>query len=117
MAMIGPVSSRAPRSAASNGRAALAQMALDVLDHDDGVVHHQPDGQHDGEQREQVQREAERLHQEDAADQGHRDGDDRHQRRADRTEEQEDHEDHDQQRVDRVSVTSWMALLMYSEAS
>ncbi len=30
-------------------------MPLHVFDDDDGVVHHQPDGEHDGEQREQVQ--------------------------------------------------------------
>ena len=67
MAMIGPTSSRAPSSAASSG-AALAQMALDVLDHDDGVVDHQTDGEHDGQQRQQVDGEAEHLHEEHRAD-------------------------------------------------
>ena len=38
---------------------ALFEMAVDVLDHDDGVVDHKPDGQHQRQQREQIDREAE----------------------------------------------------------
>ena len=63
-------------------RPPLADVALDVLDDDDGVVDHQADRQDDRQQRQQVQREAERLHQEHAADQRHRDRDHRHQRRS-----------------------------------
>ena len=38
----------------------LAIMPLDVLQHDDGVVHHDADRQHQAEQRDVVQAEAER---------------------------------------------------------
>ena len=69
MAMIGPDAARAPPwIAASNGRLAHVQVALDVFDHDDGVVHDEPDREHDGEQREQVEREADDQHQEHRAD-------------------------------------------------
>ena len=74
-------------------------MAFDVLDHHDGIVDDQTDRQHDGQQRKQVQGEAEHLHQKDAADQRHRYGHDRHQHRAYRTQKQEDHDDDDQQRI------------------
>ena len=40
------------------GRHALAQVALDVLDHDDGVVDDDADRQHQAEQRQVVQAEA-----------------------------------------------------------
>ena len=46
--------------AASRGREALLDVPLHVLDHHDGVVHHDADGQHQAEQREVVEREAER---------------------------------------------------------
>ena len=39
---------------------ALLDMPVDVLHHDDGVVHHQPDGEHEREQRHQIDRVAER---------------------------------------------------------
>ena len=52
-------------------------MALDVLDHDDRVVHHETDGEDDGEQRQQVEAEAEDLHEKERADEGDRDRDDR----------------------------------------
>ena len=112
--MIGPTSSRAPTSAACDRRLALADVPLDVLDHDDRVVDHEPDREHDREQREQVQREAEDLHQEDGADERHRDRDERHEHRAERAEEEEDDDDDDEDRLDRACcTTSWMALLMY----
>ena len=77
-------------------RASLADVALDVLDHDDRVVDDQTDRQHDRQQGQQIQREAEDLHQEHAADQRHRDRDHRHQGGAERAQEQEDHHHHDQ---------------------
>ncbi len=42
-----------------DARLALAHVPLDVFDHDDRVIHHQPDRQHDREDRQQVQAEAE----------------------------------------------------------
>ena len=84
-----------------HARQSFAHMALDVFDHDDGVVDDQPDRKHDREQREQVEREAEELHQEERADERNRNRDDRHDDRAERAEEQEDHDHHDEQRVDQ----------------
>src|SRR5262249_52638810 len=58
-------------------RHARAQVALDVLDHDDGVVDHDADRQHEPEQRQVVEREAERRQDGEGADQRDRNGDDR----------------------------------------
>ena len=70
-------------------------VALDVLDHDDGVVDHDADRQHQPEQRQIVEREAERRHEEEGADQRHRYGDERNDRRAPGLQEH-DHHQHDQ---------------------
>ena len=70
---------------------ALADVALDVLDHDDGVVDHDADGEHETEQREIVQREAEGRQHGEGADQRHRDGDDGDDRGAPGLQEQDDH--------------------------
>ena len=96
--MIGPTSSRAASMAAWNGVLPVVQMPLDVLHHDDRIVDDEADREHDGEQREQVDREAGDQHQEDRADERDRDRDDRDDHGAHRSEEQEDHDDHDQQR-------------------
>jgi hypothetical protein len=76
------------------GRLSHADVALDVLDDDDGVVHHEADREHDREQRQQVQREAEHLDEEDHADQRQGNGDDGHEHGPERSEEEED-DDHD----------------------
>ena len=41
---------------------------------DDGIIHHNPDGQHDGEKREGIDGETERRHAGEGPDDGHRDG-------------------------------------------
>ena len=61
MAMIGPVTSRIALSVASRGTKARLDVALDILHHDDGVVDHDADGQHQAEQRQRVDREAEQI--------------------------------------------------------
>ncbi len=99
MAMIGPDQLARPEQRRFAFGPPFAQVALDVFDDDDGVVHHQTDRKHDGEQREQVERETEDLHQEDAADERNGYRDHRHQCRAHRAEEQKDHHDDDQQGV------------------
>ncbi len=71
-------------------------MAVDVLEHDDGVVDDEADGEHEREQGQRVDGEIERVHQPEGADQGHRDGDERDQRGAERAQEQEDDQDHEQ---------------------
>ena len=74
---------------------ALLQLALDVLHHDDGVVDDDADRQHQAEQRQHVEREAERLHHRARADQRDGNGNDRDERGAPCLEEQE-HDQHDQ---------------------
>ena len=51
--------SREPVSAASSGAHAVLDMAIDVLDHDDGVVDHEADRDGERHQREIVEAEAE----------------------------------------------------------
>ena len=59
MAMIGLVTSRHGADGGVVRREAVLDVALDVLDHDDGVIDHDADGQHEAEERERVDREAE----------------------------------------------------------
>ncbi|MCY1285977.1 hypothetical protein D9M70_349350 [compost metagenome] len=80
-------------------RLAFLDVAVDVLHHDDGVVHHQADGEHHRQQRQQVDRVAHRLHEEQHADHRQRDGHHRDQHRAEGAEEQEDHDYDDQHRL------------------
>ncbi len=74
---------------------ARRDIALDVLDHDDGVIDHDADRQHQPEQRQIVEREAERRHEEERADQRYRYGDQRNDRRAPGLQEH-DHHQHDE---------------------
>jgi len=71
-------------------------VALAVLDHDNGVVHHQADRKHNGQECEQVHCEPEYLHQEYRADERHRDGDHGDEDCAQRAQEEED-DHHDNQ--------------------
>jgi hypothetical protein len=64
------------------GRETLGDVALDVLDHDNGVVHHDADGEHHAEESQRIEREAERRHDSAGAHQRHRDGHDRDDRGA-----------------------------------
>jgi hypothetical protein len=61
MAMMGPPA-RAPPDRRLHRRHALLHVPVDVLDHDDGVVDHQPDRQHQRQQGQQIDREAQRQH-------------------------------------------------------
>ena len=60
MAMIGPDQLACPDDRRVDSRSSLAHVSLDVLDHDDRVVYDQAHRQHDGEDRQQVEAEAER---------------------------------------------------------
>src|SRR5258708_3111480 len=73
-------------------------MAFDVFDDDNGVIHHETDGQHDGEEREQVQRETKNLHQEARADERDGNGDQWHEHRTHRAEKQKDDDGNDDER-------------------
>ena len=68
-------------------------MAVDVLQHDDGVVDHQADGEHQRQQRQRIDGEAEGVHQREGADQRDGNGDERDQRRPDGAEEEENDQD------------------------
>ncbi len=68
-----------------DGLHAVLDVAVDVFQHDDGVVDDEADGEHHGEQRQRVDAEAEGEHQREGRDQRDRDGDDRDQRGADRS--------------------------------
>ena len=74
-------------------------MTLDVLHHHDRVVDDETDGEHDGEERQQVHGEPGDQHQEHRADERHRNRDDRNEHRSERAEEQEDDNDDDEQRL------------------
>ena len=76
-------------------RQPLLQPALDVLDHHDRVVDHDADRQHQAEQRDVVQAEAEGGHDRERADDGHRHGDQRDERRPPVLQEDQ-HDDADQ---------------------
>ena len=78
---------------------AFLDMAVDVLHHHDGVVDHEADGEHEREQRHQIDGVAERKQEPEHADQRQRDGDDRDDGRSEIAEEQEDHHDDDQRRL------------------
>ena len=73
----------------------LVDVPLHVLDDDDCVVDDQADGDHHGEEGQEVEREVERLHEEDHPDQRQRNRHDRDQHGAKASHEEEDHEDHD----------------------
>jgi hypothetical protein len=79
----------------------LLQHALDILHDDDGVVDDDADCQHDGEQRNGIGRIADRVEHDEGADEAHRHGEDRDQRRADAAEEQEDDDDHQDEGFDQ----------------
>ena len=49
-------------------------VALDILNHHDGVIHHQSGGQRDAEKGQGVDREAEQLDEGKRSDQRNRDG-------------------------------------------
>ena len=92
-------------------RESLGDVPLHVLDHDDGVVDDDADGEHEAEQRQHVEGEPEDRHGGERADQRHGDGEERDQARAPGLEEQDDH-DHDEE--NRLEHNSVGAFLMYS---
>ena len=92
-------------SIALHGRLARRQAVLDVvldrLDDDDGVIDDDADGQHQAEQRQVVQAEADRRHDGEGADDGHRHGDQRDQRRAPVLQEHQHHDGHQDDGVEQ----------------
>ena len=74
-------------------RQSFLDVMLHDLDDDDGVVHHQTDGQHQAEQRERIDGETEQREKRERADQRNRHGEQRNQRRAPALQEDEDDDD------------------------
>ena len=63
---------------------AVFDVTVDVLQHDDGVVDDQPDGEHEREQGQRVDGEAEHIHDGEGADQRHGNSDERNKRGTER---------------------------------
>ena len=104
VAMTAKAISRVPFD--GGGLGLLVQLFLmpeGVLQHDDRVVHHDADGQRQREQRQIVDREAEKVHHGERRDDRSRDGDGRDDRRAEVAQEDED-DDHDEDRRDDERV-------------
>jgi hypothetical protein len=80
-------------------RESLSDVALDVLHHNNCVVDHHPDGKDHPEEREGVDRKAERLHAGKGTDEGDRHSYPRNQRRAPTLEEQIHDEDDQHHRL------------------
>jgi hypothetical protein len=65
----------------------LLDVVLDGLHDDDGVIHHEPDGEHEAEQRQRIDGEAEEREDHERADQRHRHRERRDQRGAEALQE------------------------------
>ena len=87
-------------------RHALLDVAVNVLHHDNCVVDHEADAEHERQQRQKIDRIAERHQRDHHPDQRKRDGDDRNEGRPQIAEEKEDHDDHDRRRFASVFATS-----------
>ena len=70
------------------------ELRLHGLDHDDGVIHHRTDDQHEGEQRQDVDAEPGYLHGCERTHEGHDDGDGRDDRTLEVLQEEVHHENH-----------------------
>jgi len=82
-------------------RRVLLHLRLDRLDHHDGVIDHDADGEHHREQRDGVGRIAHRVHHHEGGDQADGHGDEGDQRRAQRAEEEEDHQPDEDEGLDQ----------------
>ena len=77
------------------------ELRLYCLDNDDGVVDHRSDHQHEGKERQHVQREADGIDDSQGGYQRHDDGDGWNDRGPPALQEQEHHEDYQQQRFEQ----------------
>ena len=82
-------------------REARGDVALDVLDHDDGVIDHDADGQHQPEQRQRVDGKASQVQHGEGAHNGHRHGGQRNDGGAPVLQEQHHHQHDQDQRLDQ----------------
>ena len=74
---------------------------MHAFHHHDGIVHHNGNGQHHGRKRQQVEREADHVEQEEGTNQGYRDGNGRNERAAEVLQEEEHHDKHEDKRLDK----------------
>ncbi len=88
------------RRAASRGVMPSMEIAFHVLHHHDRIVHDDADREDEPEQRERVQREAERLEHRERADERHGNREQRNDRRAPRLEEEDHDHDHEDRRLE-----------------
>ena len=93
---------RVPSTAAARGPMPERPVPLDVFQHDDGVVDDEAGREHDGEQRQDVEREAGEIDRRERADQRDRHGDGGDDRGAHRAQEEEDHRHDDERRLERA---------------
>ena len=80
------------------GIQALFDVALHTFHDDDGVVHHQADGQHQPEHRKRIDGEAEQREEDKGSNQRDRHGQQRNQRGAPVLQKEIDHQDHQHDR-------------------
>ena len=90
--IVNPISLE-PSRAASMRLSAGLHVPDDVLEHDDGIVHDEPDGQREGHEREVVNRVAQQVHGGERAHDRHRQGQAGNDRRREIPQEEEDDED------------------------
>ena len=91
--MVKPISP-APLSAASSGVRPVLDVADNVLQHDDRIVHHEADGDREPHQRKVVEAVTEQIHHRECPGQRQRHGDGGDDRRPDGAQKEEDHRDH-----------------------
>ena len=85
-----------PQQGGLHARHALFDVTVNIFEDDNGVIHHQTDGQHEGQQGQRVDGEAQHEHDGEGADQRHRNGDQRNQGRPQVAQEEEDDGEHEQ---------------------
>ena len=95
MATTGPATSSIAFKRGFLWRQAFLDMMFDRFDDDDGVVHHQADGQHQAEERKGVDGKTEQRKNRECADQRHRHRQQRNERRPPALQENK-HDEHDQ---------------------
>ena len=98
------------------GRRTVFDMPVYVFHHHDGVVDHQSDGDHHGQQGQQVEGEAHSENQEHHADKRQRYSDQRNQHHAQGAQEQVDHQDNDKGGFDQGGYDFPQGLLDYHAA-
>ena len=71
----------------------LLDVRLDGLDHNDGIIHHQTDGQHHAEKRQGIDGKSQHREERKGADEGNRNGDERNEGRPPTLKENKHHND------------------------